>query len=173
MFLNYIKGFFLKRKLKNIFYDVKSTRLVSAIKTVGLLVDESYFLKREALVKELVSNGIIEENIKIIIYKDKLSKSQKDSGVFFSSKELTWNAEITSVAVNDFIKEEFDLLISYYEVQKPILKLITHRSNAKFKAGFATIDKRLNHLIISAHTEDYRVFTSELFRYLKKIKQNR
>lgn len=173
MFLNYIKGFFLKRKLKNIFYDVKSTRLTNAIKTVGLLVDESSFLKKDALIKDLVANEIFEENIKIIIYRDQLSKNEKNSAVVFSSKDLTWNADITSAAVNDFIKEDFDLLISYYEVQKPILMLITHRSNAKFKAGFASIDKRLNHLIISAHTENHSVFTSELFRYLKKIKQNR
>lgn len=173
MFLNYIKGFFLKRKLKNIFYDVKNTRLVNAIKTVGLLVDESFFLKRKDLIKELVTNGILEENIKIIIYKDKLSKSESDLGVAFSSKELTWNAEITAAAVNNFIKEEFDLLISYYDVEKPILMLITHRSNAKFKAGFASIDKRLNHLMISTYTENYHVFIGELFRYLKKIKQNR
>lgn len=173
MFLSYIKGFFLKRKLKNIFYDVKSTSLCSAIKTVGLLVDESNFLQTEALVKELVVNGILEGNIKIIIYKDQLGKNEKDSGVVFSSKDLTWNADIKSALVNDFIKEDFDLLISYYEVQKPILMLITHRSNAKFKAGFASIDKRLNHLMISTHTENYNVFTSELFRYLKKIKQNR
>ncbi|WP_413998480.1 DUF6913 domain-containing protein [Flavobacterium sp. W1B] len=172
MFLSYIKGFFLKRKLKNIFYDVKSTGLTGAIKTVGLLIDESSFLEEKALIKEITANGILEENIKIIIYKDSLSKKESDTQAVFSSKDLTWNAEINNVVVNDFINEEFDLLISYYEVEKPILMLITHRSNAKFKAGFSSIDKRLNHLIVNADAKKYKVFTHELFKYLKKIKQN-
>ena len=167
MFLSYIKGFFLKRKLKNIFYDVKSSTLSGAIKTVGLIIDESYFLERKSLIKELVENGILEENITIITYKSSSSKS--GTAANFSSKDLKSNSEISNVAVNDFIKEDFDVLISYYEVERPILMLITHRSNAKFKVGFASIDKKLNHLIINTTAEKHEIFTHELFKYLKRI----
>lgn len=170
MFLSYIKGFFLKKKLKNIFYDVKSTRVVGAKNTVGLIIDGTYFLESKALINELVKNGILEKNITIITYKNKLSKS--DTETVFSSKDLKSNTEISNVVVNDFINRDFDVLISYYEIDRPILMLITHRSNAKLKVGFASIDKRLNHLIINTIAEKHDVFTHELFKYLKKIKQN-
>nr|WP_243699198.1 hypothetical protein [Flavobacterium hiemivividum] len=156
--------------MKNIFYDVKSSTFSGAIKTVGLIIDESHFLERNSLMKELVENGILEENITIITYKNSVSKSGTTAD--FSSKDLKSNFEITNAAVNDFISQDFDVLISYYEVDRPILMLITHCSIAKLKVGFASIDKRLNHLIIDTTAEKNEVFTNELFKYLKRIKQN-
>ena len=82
-------------------------------------------------------------------------------------KDLNWKAEITNSEVNDFINEKFDLLISYYDVEKAILLTITHNSNAQFKVGFSSIDKRLNHLMINTNAENYKVFAQELFRYLR------
>nr|WP_244534348.1 hypothetical protein [Flavobacterium fluvii] len=132
-----------------------------------MLVDESYFLEKDALVKELIANGISGNNISIIVYRDKLKKNEVYSQPTFSIKQLNWNAEIMDPTVNDFINDEFDLLISYYDVEKAILLNITHNSRALFKVGFQSIDKRLNHLIINTNAENYKVFVEELFRYLK------
>ncbi len=167
MFLNYIKDFFLKRILKNSLHNVKSSALGTPIQTVGLLVDESYFLEKDNLVKELISNGILENNIKVIVYKDKLKKNETPSNPTFGMKDLNWKAEIISSEINNFINEKFDLLISYYDVEKAILLNITHNSLAQFKVGFSSIDKRLNHLMINTNAENYIVFAHELFRYLR------
>ncbi|MDD5151480.1 MAG: hypothetical protein PHC28_13565 [Flavobacterium sp.] len=167
MFLNYIKDFFLIKLLKNRLHNVKGSSLATSIQTVGLLVDESYFFEKEDLIKELVANGIQESNIKIIVYRDKLKKNEVYSQPTFSIRHLNWKAEITNPAVKDFIKEEFDLLISYYDVEKAILLTITHNSKAQFKVGFSSIDKRLNHLMINTNAENYKVFVHELIRYLK------
>jgi hypothetical protein len=139
----------------------------SSIKTVGLLIDESYFFEKDALVKELKANGILENDVKLIVYKDKLRKNEVYSLPTFSIKHLDWKAEITYPAINDFINEKFDLLISYYDVEKAILLKITHNSKAQFKVGFSSVDKRLNHLMINTNAENYKVFVHELFRYLK------
>ncbi|WP_269242464.1 DUF6913 domain-containing protein [Flavobacterium limnophilum] len=167
MFLNYIKDYFLKRILKNSLHNVKSISSTVPIQTVGVLVDETYFLEKEALVKELIANGISQDNIKIIVYRDKLRKNEAYLQPTFSIKHLNWNTEITNPAVNDFINDKFDLLISYYDVEKAILLNITHNSKALFKVGFSSIDKRLNHLMINTNAENYKVFVHELFRYLK------
>ena len=167
MFLNYIKDYFLKRILKNSLQNVKSISSTSPIQTIGVLVDESYFFEKEALVNELIDNGISGNNIKIIVYKEKLKKNEVYSQPTFSTKHLGWKAEINHPEVNDFINEKFDLLISYYDVEKAILLNITHKSKALFKVGFPSIDKRLNHLIIDTNAENYKVFVEELFRYLK------
>jgi hypothetical protein len=167
MFLNYLKDYFLKRILKNSLQNVKSISSSVSIQTVGVLIDESYFFKKEGLIKELISNGIDENNIKTIVYRDSLKKNEEYSQPTFSIKHLNWKAEITNPTVNDFINEKFDLLISYYDVERAILLNITHNSKALFKVGFSSVDKKLNHLMINTHTENYKVFVHELFRYLK------
>jgi hypothetical protein len=167
MFLSYIKDFFLKRILKNSLHNVKSSTLGTPIKTIGLLVDESYFFEKDNLVKELIANGISENNIKIIAYRDKFKKNEIYSQPTFGLKHFNWKAEITNPEVCDFINEKFDLLISYYDVEKAILLTITHNSKAHFKVGFSSIDSRLNHLMINTNAENYKVFAHELFRYLR------
>ena len=167
MFLNYIKNYFLIKFLKNNLHNVKTVSSIASIQTVGLLVDESYFFEKEALVKELIANGIQESNIKIIVYRDKWKKNEVYSQPTFGTKHLNWNAQINNQEVNNFINEKFDLLISYYDVEKAFLLKITQYSKAQFKAGFSSIDKRLNHLMINTNAENYKVFVHELFRYLK------
>jgi hypothetical protein len=167
MFLNYIKNYFLIKFIKNNLHNVKTSSSIASIQTVGLLIDESYFFEKEALVNELIANGIQESNIKIIVYRDKLKKNEVYSQPTFGSRHINWNAQITNPAVNNFINEKFDLLISYYDVEKAFLLKITHDSKAQFKVGFSSIDKRLNHLMINTNAENYKVFVHELFRYLK------
>ena len=167
MFLNYIKDFFLIKILKNSLHNVKSNTLAESIQTVGLLIDESYFFEKDALLNELIANGILETNIKIIVYRDKLKKNEVYTQPTFGIKHLNWKAQITNPTVNEFISEKFDLLVSYYDVEKAILLYITHNSKAQFKVGFSSIDKKLNHLMININAENYKVFTHELFRYLK------
>lgn len=167
MFLNYIKIFFLKRIYKQKHQDILNVASPNTIQTVGVLIDESYFFEREAFIKGLVANGILEANIKIIGYKDRVKKTEVYTHPTFSIKDLNFKSEITNVDVNQFISEKFDLLINYYDVEKTILMNISNDSKADFKVGFSTIDKRLNHFMISTNAENYTVFTQELFKYLK------
>jgi len=169
MFLNYIKSFFVKKTLKKSLHNVKSSELEASVKTVGVLIDASHFSEKEGLIQELIASGISENNIKVIVYNDKDKRSVANTYTAFSAKHLNWKGEITDPQANDFINERFDMLVSYYDVEKAILMLITHNSKAQFKVGFSSIDKRLNHLMIDTNAENYRVFTHELFRYLKLL----
>lgn len=167
MFLNYIKDFFLKRIYKRKIQEVKNITSNFSIETVGLLIDESYFFNKQDLVKELISHGILEKNIKVIVYKNKIKRKENYSIPTFNIKDFNWKIQISNSEVNDFIKKDFDLLISYYDVEKAALLKITQHSKAKFKVGFSTIDKRLNNLTINTNAENYLVFVEELFKYLK------
>ncbi|MFV8369391.1 DUF6913 domain-containing protein [Flavobacterium sp. LB2R40] len=169
MFLNYIKNFFVKKTLKNSLQNLKSNASTAAIHTVGLVVDATDFVKIELLIKELSSFGIVPESIKTIVYNGKLKKGNKDTYPTFNARHLNWNGQISSPAVHDFINQKFDLLISYYDIEKAILMQITHHSKANFKVGFSTIDKRLNHFMIKTEVNSYSVFVSELFKYLKLL----
>jgi hypothetical protein len=167
MFLNYIKNLLVKKTLKKSLCNVTADGSNSPIETVGLLVDESCFFDTNDLLKEIVSNGIAEKNIKVIVYRDFLKKNEVYSYPTFGLKDIDFRGNVELQSINGFVSEEFDLLINYYNVEKPVLLLLTNNSKAKFKVGFSSIDKRLNHLMIACNVENYTVFIHELFRYLK------
>ena len=169
MFLNYLKDFFVKKTLKKSFQNLKNVESVNVVQTIGLLVDATRFAETELLIEELMANGIAPENIATIVYNDNIKKTTEKTYSVFHSGHLKWNGEISFPAVNDFISEKFDLLISYYDIEKAILLKITHNSNAQFKVGFASIDKRLNHFMIKTEVNHHKIFISELFKYLKLL----
>nr|WP_314864371.1 hypothetical protein [uncultured Flavobacterium sp.] len=146
---------------------MSSLATTNAIRTVGLLIDETVFSDRKSLIQELISNGFEVNNISILVYRDTINKKEIHSRYTFNSSVLSWSGEITDATVSKFIETEFDLLVSYYEIEKAILLLITNNSKAKFKVGFSSIDKRLHHLTITTRIENYTIFVHELFKYLK------
>jgi len=167
MFFNYLKDLATKKIVKQSLSNVKHVASDKRIKTVGIIFDESYFYEREALVQELISNGIQEKDIKFIVFKNKIKKNEVFDFPVFSFKDLTWIATIANPKVNDFVKEPFDLLINYYDTEKTTLLLASHLSKANFKVGFSLIDNRLNHFMINTNAENYKIFMDELFKYLK------
>jgi len=167
MFLKFLKNFILKRKLKNSLLNVNNSSSADKITTVGILTDESYFKDREGLVQELVDNGIRPENIKILIYKDKIKKNEEFAHPVFNLNTINWEGIVTKEEVKEFMGMNFDMLISYYDIEKAALLLVTQQTKANFKVGFSTIDKRLNNFMINTIAENYNVFSNELFRYLK------
>lgn len=167
MFLNHLKNFFTKKIVKDTILNVKHIESNDYIKTVGIVFDESYFYEKEALVQELVKNGIVENNIKILVFKDKIKKNEVFDYPTFSHKDLSWTATFDKSEVKDFIAQRFDLLINYYDTEKSALLLVSNQSKASFKVGFSSIDKKLNHFMINTNAENYQIFIEELFKYLK------
>ena len=166
MFLNFLKKFLLKRKLKKAFAFINDQFSTGKIKTVGLLIDESYFTDKNQLVEDLQANGIKKDDITLLLYHDK-DKKRDFNFASFSLKGVSWKGIIDNQDIVAFKAKKFDLLISYYDVEKVPLLLVTQRSQAAFKLGFSSIDKRLNHLMIETTAENSSVFIQELFKYLK------
>ena len=167
MFLNYLKDFSTKKIVKNSLSNVKHSASDKVIKTVGIIFDETYFYEKEDLINELISNGIAESDIKVLVFKNKIKKNEVFDFPVFSHKDLSWRGTVDKKEVNDFIAEPFDLLINYYDTEKAALLLVSHLCKASFKVGFASIDKRLNHFMINTNAENHKVFMDELFKYLK------
>lgn len=167
MFLNYIKNFFTKKTVKKRLANVGNSEAGQKITTVGIIFDESYFYEKDALVQELIQNGIAENQISILVFKNKIKKSDHFDYPVFSYRDLSWAATFDKSEVKDFIAKPFDLLINYYDTEKSALLLVTNLSKAKFKSGFSSVDKKLNHLMIDTQAENYKVFVAELFKYLK------
>ena len=167
MFLNYFKNFYIKKYVKNKLSNVTNLFQNAKVTTVGILVDETLFNKKEALIDQLINNGIDVNNIRLLVFKDKILKKETYNYPIFSQSDLSLIGKIINKDAEAFIAEPFDLLINYYDLEKVSLIIATNESKAKFKVGFETIDKRLNHFIIESKIEDYDIFVTELFKYLK------
>ncbi|WP_243233376.1 DUF6913 domain-containing protein [Flavobacterium pectinovorum] len=94
MFLNYLKDFFIKKTLKNNLLNVKNEFFTSNIQTIGLLIDESDFRHSKELIKELVSNGIASEKIKIVVYRNKFKDKKEYLFQTFGKKHVDWNGGV-------------------------------------------------------------------------------
>lgn len=167
MFLNFLKNFLLKRKLKNNLRNVINISCKNKIKTITVLIDESTFESKNDLKKEIIKQGFKESDISFLIYKDKIKKNEVFETSTFSFKDLDWNGNFNNSNLHHFLSQSFDLLISYYDTEKIPLMLLTQNINANFKVGFSNVDKRLNHFMINTYVENHGVFSSELFKYLK------
>ncbi|MGV9002881.1 DUF6913 domain-containing protein [Flavobacterium sp.] len=167
MFLNYIKELLSKKIIKNSITNVSNHSNELIIKTIGIIFDENYFYEKNDLMSELTKRGIDKNDCTILVFKNKIKKNEVFSYPIFTYKDLRWNGTILKKEVREFIDHPFDLLISYYDTEKTPLLALTNQSKASFKVGFSTIDKRLNHLMISTNAENYKVFIEELFKYLK------
>jgi hypothetical protein len=171
MFLNHIKEFLLKKIVKKSITNVKNTSNDLQIKSVGIVFDENYFYEKEDLINELKKNGIEETKCNILVFKNKIKKNETFSYPIFTYNNIWWSGSITAKDVQEFVNKPFDLLINYYDTEKAALLSITNQSKANFKVGFSTIDKRLNHFMITTNAENYKVFIDELFKYLKILKK--
>ncbi|WP_298141053.1 hypothetical protein [Flavobacterium sp.] len=167
MFLDKIKDFWAKKNVKKRLSNVKHNSSNNYIKKVGLLIDESYFLERDQLINELIQNGIQNQNIELLVFRDKIKKNEVFDYSVFSPKDMTWNGTFDKEQITTFTNANFDLLISYYDIEKAPLILVTLNSKADFKVGFSSVDMRLNQFMIDTNAEKYKVFVSELFKYLK------
>ena len=167
MFLKLIKDFLIKKSVKKSLTNYKPFVTEDKIQTVGLLIDETYFAKDSELISEIFSNGIEQGNVKVLIYKDRIKKKEVFDNPHFSIKDVSLGGEFKTQEVNNFIDTPFDMLISYYDIEKPPLMWLTIQSKAKFKVGFSTIDKRINAFMVGTIAEKHEEFVSELFKYLK------
>ncbi|WNM18317.1 DUF6913 domain-containing protein [Flavobacterium capsici] len=167
MFLNHIKEFITKKIVKNSLSNVNNSSSDILIKKVGIIFDETYFYEKSDLIKELTKNGIKEEDCSVLVFKNRLKKNTVYDYPHFTYKNLDWNGHISKKEVKDFINQPFDLLINYYDTEKAALMAVSSQSKSNFKVGFSTVDKRLNHFMITTNAENYKVFIEELFKYLK------
>jgi hypothetical protein len=149
--------------LKNVI-DISST---AKIKTIAILVDESSIQSNTELKEAIVREGILSTDIAFLTYKDLIKKNEVFEKTTFSLKDIDCNGDFINSEANLFLNQKFDLLISYYDVEKNILMMLTQKINADFKVGFSTIDKRLNHFMINTDIQNQRIFVSELFKYLR------
>ena len=167
MFLKIIKNFLLKNKVSKLLSNTPANHSADIIQSVGLIFDGNLNIKLENVLKELVEHGIDENQIKVLIFKNKINKNEVFKHELVTYKEFNWSGELTHSKAELFLNTNFDLLINYHEFDKPPLVYLSYLSKAIFKVGFNTQDKTVNKFMVNTNIYNYQLFVDELFKYLK------
>ncbi|HUH52396.1 MAG TPA: hypothetical protein VLZ11_09860 [Flavobacterium sp.] len=167
MFLDLFKNLSLKKIIKAYLPKTKEPSK-NKILLVGLLIDGTHFDKAEQLINEFSNYGIRKENLKTLVY-TKTKQPEHELFSYFSSKDFTLSGEFVNKELDAFVETPFDLLVSYYNKNQIKITYLTAKSKADFKVGFVMEQKNFNHLMIDVPLSDYKLFTQELFKYLKSL----
>ncbi|WP_276392697.1 DUF6913 domain-containing protein [Eudoraea chungangensis] len=155
---------FLKNALDNPL-SVESRK--QGITSVGILVDLDRFDNSEVFYQFVEDFRLRPNAIKIMGYKSYYDKNSPYATPVFSDKDLGWNGEVENSYALEFLGKEYDMLVNYFNEENFMLHLMSVRTRARIKVGFAEVDDRLNDLILETPIEDFKTFKRELKKYLK------
>lgn len=168
----FFKRFKTRSLQKNITLILKSRTKdfqTDKVSSIGIIFDYDSYHNYDFF-HELVDDlGIMKNKTRFLaLIGDKKNRPNSwDS--FFSLENFDWFGRPNNIEIDEFIDQPFDLLISYYNSNKPELNLVTAFSKANFKIGINNEDPRLNDLIIDVLPSKTQVFKLELFKYLTQL----
>lgn len=143
----------------------------SGIQAIGVIVDLDKFANPE-LFYELIDAFSLRPNaVKIIGYKRFYDKNSPYSTPVFSDKDLGWNGTIENSYALEFLSREYDLLINYYNEDNLVMQLMSVKSRARMRVGFSGVDPVYNDLILGCDPADFRLFKTEMKKYLALFKE--
>jgi hypothetical protein len=159
---------FLREELKR---EPQSVVRPQGITSIGVIVDLDAFDRAERFFEFIESFGLRPNAVKIIGYRSFYDKNSPYSTPVFSDKDLGWNGKIENSYALEFLSREYDLLINYYAQDNLMLQLMTVKTKARLKVGFAEVDRNLNDLILGIPIKEFATFRSELQKYLRVMKE--
>ena len=139
------------------------------IESIGVILNYDECNKYDALRAIFKSVGILENKVKFLTFitDEKLAPNSWDA--YFNPRDFGWKGSINNVEAQEFIKTEFDALISFYKEDNLELNMITASSKANFKIGISNNDDRLHDFIIDIKPHQIDLFKYELIKYLKVL----
>jgi hypothetical protein len=141
------------------------------IAKVGVIVDLDTFQNSDLFYQFIDIFKLRPNAVKIMGYRGYYDKNSPYSTPVFSEKDLGWGGAVENSYALEFLTKEYDLLVNYYTQDVLILKLMTVKTKARIKVGFAEIDPELNDLILQTQLQDFNTFKTELAKYLKVMNE--
>jgi hypothetical protein len=159
---------FLKAELAK---SPASVNRKSGISSLGCIVDLDKFGNADVFYEFLEEFSLRPNAVKIIGYKSYYDKNSPYATPVFSDKDLGWKGTIENSYALEFMSREYDLLVNYYQEENLLLNLLSIQTKARMKVGFAAIGKDYNDLMLDTPLDDFRMFKSELKKYLGVLKE--
>ena len=148
---------------------------INEAKTIGIISEASNKEEFELVKKYVAYLRDLRKKVKVlgffgekIIPKLTYSKFEYD---FFTLKDLNWHQKPSSPIIENFINEEFDILLDLNIYDKLPLKFIAAASKAKCKIGkYSEETENIYDLMIETDTEkSLKYFLRQIDIYLSKI----
>ncbi len=136
------------------------------IESFGVVLNFNEYVDFESFRVFFKELGLLPPKSKIIAYVNEENKTETLWDTKFDQKDFGWNGTIKNIELQSFIDTEFDALISFHQQDSVQLNLITALSKANFKIGISNSDQRLYDLILDIEPKNFKLFKSELKKYL-------
>jgi len=172
----FIGNLYIKLELKDAPREHKPNRFnFDAIKTVGILFDATNPEDFELVKRYIVYLREHKKRVKAIGYFNSkqipslaFSKLEYD---FFSIKDINWFGKPSSIIIQNFINEEYDLLIDLNINDHFPLKYIASLSKANFKVGkFNEKEQEIYDMMIdSDNTKTLKYFLRQIDVYITML----
>jgi hypothetical protein len=159
---------FLKKELGN---PAPAPDRPKGIYSLGVIVDMDTFDRVERFHEFTEAFGLRPNAVKIIGYRNFYDTNSPYATPVFSEKDLGWNGAIENSYANEFLSREYDLLVNYYTAPNLMLQLMSIRTKARLRVGFAEQDTAYNDLILQLPISEFKTFRLELHKYLKVLKE--
>ena len=170
---NVIGNYTLKKELRSFNREVIANKFsFDSCKTVGILFDATNAEDYEIVKRYVLYLREFRKKVNVIGFFNMkqmppmtYSKLEYD---FFSQKELNWIGKPSGVVIQNFINEEYDLLIDLNVHDHFPLKYMCALSKAKFKVGkYNEIDTAMYDMMIDAdNTKTVKYFLRQVDIYI-------
>lgn len=164
-----------KSGLKYLRQELRQPRVAPSrkrgIHAVGILADLDAYSDTEAFFGIIDTLGLRPNAVKVLGYKKFYDKNSPYATPVFSDKDLGWKGEVENSYVLEFLGREYDLLINYFQEDNLPMQLVSLKTQARIRAGLGGPDPAFNDLIFECPMSDFRLFTSELKKYLRVLNE--
>lgn len=167
----------LKRKSNQIFFNKKIISSDFSYKENGLFKIKKVLVylddidNKSAILEKLAAKlNILENDIDILVFQNKISKEIVDENVI-SAKDFGWFGKIKSMRLKSILTNKYDLLINYSKKDEFYSNLLLLQCKITLRVGFAHLDNRYYDLLIACDPDFFSLFNLELIKYLKILKK--
>jgi len=165
----------LKKKTANQYYEKQLNRLKkldkgipNKIETIGVLADSRLFGSYDISRNLSQKLNIPHKSFEIMIYENLKDDFVTQHYNTFSEKDFGMYGKVKAQNVLGFVNSNYDLLINYCNKESVYTSVVSVRSKAKFKVGFASEEMHdLYDFMIDVEGNKIDVFNDELAKYLQ------
>ncbi len=141
------------------------------IQTAVLIIDSKSikFLPELLTIKHKLS--IIDAKFSVIVCKEKNESFPELNGLTFAEEDLDFFGNFRKKELLNITENNFDLLITFAERSNVAVNLLTASCKAGIKVGNNPESESILDVVIRSEME-VELFTSELMKFLNRIKRN-
>ena len=170
--LEVFKEWFIRWKCRKEFNRIGFNNLEKPekISTVAIVLDEKLGIDEGVFIKFASLLKVAKSKVSVLLYADKNLQlpNTKLKRQRIGYDDITLFGKV-GTDTNEFFRNDYDLVLNYFNRSNMILKLLSLKCKGKFRVGFGNVDHRLNDLILDFEPRQTEQFLQESIKYLRII----